>query len=197
MPIVTDENTVSVEEFATELRRIQPALTVPDGGVGRDLLKVWKRQMDRLDAEMDELHEQRLMATASGDHLERIGAPYDIERKTNESDDKLRRRIQAARSAAQSRGTYRDIAEIVVQVFDCDPAVIDMRLPRETGEIGTIIVSVPDYVLDDSPLSVTEAQSLLARSVVGGHRLLITEQDTFTFGEANLGFGTEWGRVVD
>jgi len=196
MPIVTDDNTVSVEEFAETLRRIQPALTVPEDGTARDLLKVWKRQMDRLDVEMGKLYEERFVQTASGEHLERLGTPHDIERKTNESDDKLRRRIEAAQVASRSRGTYRDIAIVAQRVFCCDPSGIELRRPHETDEMGLIIVAAPSHVIDDSPLTVDEMLAILSRSVVGGHRLQIQTSDAFTFGEANLGFGTEWGRII-
>lgn len=195
--LVTDENTVSVDGYVKTLRREQPGIVVPEDSDGRDIVETFKRQMDRLDMEIDELHEQRFVDTATGKHLERIGARFGVEKKEGESEEKFRKRIEGARNASLSRGTYQDVARVAIDIMDTDPSNIDLKRAYETGDEGTGVVTVPGNVIDDSPLTQSEMANILSDAAVGGHRIQIQQSDAFTFGDSNLGFGTEWGQTIE
>jgi len=197
MPQITDENTVSVDEFKKTFRQKQPVVQFPEGSDGEKILKLYKRQMDRLDLEIDEMFEQRLVETATAQHLERIGARYGVQRKTGEDDDKLRLRIKAAQNVAQSRGTYRDIAEIALDIFDTDPSKMTLVPPSESGQEGTGIIRTTGDVIDNSPFTTEEITSILSDGAIAGHRIKVEQEDAFTFGDPDNGWGTDWGQTLE
>lgn len=194
--IIKDENTVDIQTFIGQWRRYQPAVQPEKGSKARDLAKVYKRQMDRLDIEIDRIYEQRFVETATGEELERLGAKYGIRRKSGEDDEKLRLRIGAAQQVSQSRGTYKDIAQIALEVLDCEPEQITLIRPSESGEPGTGIIRVQGDVIDDSPFTIAEIANLLGDGAVAGHKIEVQQSDAFTFGDADNGFGTEWGQFI-
>jgi len=195
---IKSENSVSTQTAINAIRREQPALRFPDDDkVGRPLVTVLKRQMDRLDTEIEKIYDQRFVETATGPHLERIAAGFDIKRKTDESDVKLRKRIKAARNVAQSRGTYRDVAQVALDVLDANPSQIELVRPRDHGQMGLGIIRVDGSVLDNSPFTNDEIESILSDAVVGGHRIRIEQIDAFRFGDPDNGWGTAWAEIIE
>jgi len=201
--IITDEQTVSVEEYISAVRQTQPALRFPEtnddepANAGTAILKTLKRQLDRLDIEIDELYEERLIDTANGEHLERIAARYDLDRKRGESDEKLRLRTRAARLVAQSRGTYEDIARVALAVLDTEPEQVNLIRPSKSGKKGTGVLRVSSAALDGTPFSDAELISILSDAAVGGHRITIESGDAFRYGDPANGWGTTWAQVIE
>jgi len=200
---ITDEQTGTIDEYITAGRSTQPALRFPrvsagePADTGTAILKTLKRQLDRLDIEVDALYDERFINTANNDHLERIAARYDLDRKTNEPDSKLRQRTEAARRVAQSRGTYQDVAKVALALLNADPAEIEMVRPSESGEKGTGIVRVNSNVLDDTPLSNSELITILTEAAIGGHRIVIEEKNAFRYGDPANGWGSTWAQIIE
>lgn len=201
--IITDEETVTVDEYITTVRTIQPALQFPEASAhepanaGTAILKTAKRQLDRLDIEIDELYEERFVDTANADHLERIAARYDLDRKTDEPDSELRQRIKAAQLVAQSRGTYQDIAKVALALLDAEPEQINIARPEETGEQGTGIIRVSSTVLDETPFSNSEIARTLSKAAIGGHRIIVEPKDAFRYGDPDNGWGSTWAQIIE
>lgn len=201
--IITDEQTVSIDEYITTVRTLQPALKFPEASAhdpantGTAILKTLKRQLDRLDIEIDELYEERFVDTANGEHLERIAARYDLDRKRGESDEKLRLRTKAARLVAQSRGTYQDIATVALALLDGDPEQVDLVRPSESGERGTGIIRVSSTLLDETPFTEDELNTILTDAAIGGHRIVIEQKDAFRYGDPANGWGSTWAQIIE
>ena len=179
-------------DIVQTLRQIQPGLRPTDSSDGYDLVRTLSRRYTDVYDTVDELYEQRLVESASGSHLDRLGAKYDVERRQNEDDEALRTRIVATRKASLSDGTYSDIADVAATALDVGGNRLDVRRPSETGRAGIAEVRVPDTEISDAPLTKSDVVDLLRDAAVGGHRIELIEANAFTFGDANNGFGTEW-----
>jgi len=197
MGIIAEEYTPTLAEFKRAFRREQPSVILDGVGEGEDFLRVLKRHHDRFIEDVDSLYQQMLIDTASGEFLERLALIYDLERRTDESDGKLRKRIFARRIVSQSRGTYRDIAELAMELFDAAYYEVSIRRPSETGEMGTAEIRVPQERFDSAPFTKSEISDLLSDAAIGGHRIRAEESNVFRFGDPDNGFGSEWGQTIN
>ncbi|OYR94044.1 hypothetical protein DJ71_02355 [Halorubrum sp. E3] len=155
------------------------------------LLRTLVSQLHRVDAEIDDLYDQRFIDTATNRELELIGANVGVERRTGESDDSFRSRVRAGYRIATSDGTFKEIARAALALLDADPADIQLEGPPATdGGVGRVLV--PDILVDESPLSQTEIASELTRAAPLGHRIEVLTDDTLRLGvSGDQGLGAE------
>jgi hypothetical protein len=186
----------AVDELREELSAQYPLLFVEPNDETDKLLRVLLTSLDRIDLDIDELFDERFVATATGRELERLGANVGIDRKTNEDDDTYRLRVRAGYAAANSAGTYEDIARVATLLLDTDPEAIELERAENTADPATAVIKVTNDVLDASPFTTSEITNILGDAVVGGHRIEIQTTDGFTWGDSSLGWDTEWATVV-
>jgi hypothetical protein len=182
------------EDVRNEYESIQPIQTIRDGEPLADLLRVTATLLDRLDDDITALEDQKYIATADRDRLELLGANIQLDPKTGEATDTYRRRLAAAYVAALSRGTYGDIAETTLVLFDTSPGNVSLRPARETTAEATAVVEVPSAIINDAPFTQTEAENIIRRAATGGHRIVLQKADVFTWDDANNGWGTQWSQ---
>lgn len=196
--LIEDSQRYDTDEVVDVLRRIQPALRPTDDGPntsrsdGYDLIETLGQQYTDIYDDIEQLYDERLVQSASGSHLDRLGAKFDVERKTNETDDELRTRIIATRKASLSDGSYSDIADVAATALDVNPSQLNIRRPSDTNTAGTAEVRVSGTTISNAPLSQSTIDQLLSDAAVAGHTVDLISTDVFTFGDASLGFGTDW-----
>lgn len=171
----------------------QPIHALRDDEPLADLLRTVLTELDDLDDEIATVFDGRFIETATGDELDFLASTVNIQRKTDETDERLRRRVRGVYEAAQSTGTYEDVAQVALFVLDADPEQVNLDPARETVDPATAVVEVEDAVINDSPFTEAEIERLLRRSAVGGHRLTLQRSNVFTWGDPDLGWGTKWG----
>jgi len=195
--ITADDYNPTLDDFKREFKREQPSVVLDGGGEGEDFLRVLKRQHERLTNDIEQLYDQLLIETATGEFLERLGLKYNVERQTGESNEKLRKRMYARRDVANSRGTYKGIAQLAMTLFDADPHEVSVLRPSDTNEMGTAEIQVPQQRFDNAPFTKSEIGDLLSDAAIGGHRIRVAEANVFRFGDPDNGFGTEWGQTIN
>lgn len=120
--------------------------------------------------ELDAMLDARRIQTAAGEQLDRIGRRFGgITRKTDEEDDKYRRRIIGRVVAARSSGTFADILSAAATVIGTD----ENRITLDRQQPVTAVVTVKEAVIDQSVLTAAEVENILQDAVVAGHDLTV------------------------
>ena len=144
------------------------------------LLQVVGSENRRLDLELESLYDNRFVDTATGRELEKLGRYVGVTRKTDEKDDKLRIRINAA-FASQASDTTRDsFATIALLVLDADAESVSFSSPPET-EPKTVELTVDGSIIDASPLTIDEIQVLLNGALSVDAQAVIISGGGFAF----------------
>jgi hypothetical protein len=156
--------------------------------------------VDRFDAAVRKQYRNLFVETASGPFLDLLADRYNLNRRSNESDSRLRRRIKARIAAASSDGSFDDLASIVLFVLDAAPNQVRLLTPSNTGTEATVIVQTTTEVLDATKFSNDEIVDLLNDSVPIGAAIELRTDGTFQFDgpnytpDPNTGFGEgTWG----
>jgi uncharacterized phage protein gp47/JayE len=144
------------------------------------LLHVVASENRRIDVELNELYENRFLATAAGANLEKIAELVGIVRKTDEGDKKLRKRVRAAFAAKASDTTYETFASIVLSITEGSPDSISIITPPEAGE-KAVKVEVDGSVFEDLVLTKDELVVLLNGALSADAVAVVTETGTFGF----------------
>lgn len=131
------------------------------------------------DRDLDRLYNQRFVVSARGRALERYGEPFNVRRRTDESDASLRTRIGTQRRVAASETTYDDIATIVTDLLDTKSVTIDSA--EQTGG-GTVRVTVPSDAIADAPLTRQQLESQIDDGVPPTHSVDLVTDDTLVLG---------------
>ena len=144
------------------------------------LLQVVGSENRRLDLELESLYDNRFVDTATGRELEKLGRYVGVTRKTDEKDDKLRIRINAA-FASQASDTTRDsFATVALLVLDADAESVSFSSPPET-EPKTVELTADGSIIDASPLTIDEIQVLLNGALSVDAQAVIISGGGFAF----------------
>ena len=144
------------------------------------LLQVVGSENRRLDLELESLYDNRFVDTATGRELEKLGRYVGVTRKTDEKDDKLRIRINAA-FASQASDTTRDsFATVALLVLDADSESVSFSSPPET-EPKTVELTVDGSIINASPLTIDEIQVLLNGALSVDAQAVIISGGGFAF----------------
>jgi phage-related baseplate assembly protein len=144
------------------------------------LLHVVASENRRIDVELNELYDNRFLATASGVNLEKIAELVGIVRKTNETDEKLRKRVRAGFAAKASDTTYETFATIALSITGANPASLTITTPPESGS-KTVKIEIDGAVLDDLILTKDELVVLLNNALSADGLAVLTEIGSFGF----------------
>lgn len=164
----------------TEEWPLPDAIPLYDGTEPYRFLTVLASELQRLDIEIEEVYDDRFLQTASGEELDKIAALVEATRKSNESDQKFRKRIQAIFTARASDTTYDSVASLVLMLLDADASTITINRPPTTADTQ-ITVDAPSTVVDDSIFTESEITSLIEDALPAGHSATITKSGTFAF----------------
>jgi phage-related baseplate assembly protein len=137
-------------------------------------------EAQRIEIEAEQIYDDKFVSTATGKELEKIGDLVGVERKNAESDNKLRKRIQAEFAAQSSDTTFDNFASNALSILEARPSEVELTTPPEAPE-KTVILNVDGSVIDENPLTRTELQSLLNRTLSSGGSVDIKETGTFAF----------------
>jgi len=153
----------------------------------RKLLAVVASENQRIDIELDELYDNRFLDTATGVELEKIGDLVGINRKTDEKDKKLRKRIRGAFAAKASDTTYDAFTAATLSILEADAQDVTFITPPDTNP-KIVEVQADGAILDQSPLTKDELVILLNGALSADARAQITNTGTFAFsgGDASL-----------
>lgn len=146
----------------------------------------------RLDVDIDQLRRDRYAESATGTELDRIGREVGVQRPLGETDAAFRRRVLAARSRATSQTTWDDLAEICLQVLDADESDVELEVDY-TDELGAVIVRITTEVLEAAPFSQAQIVEFLESALPMSRRIVLRPTDVATWGDAEKGWGTQWG----
>jgi uncharacterized phage protein gp47/JayE len=140
-------------------------------------------ELQQVNTTIDAIYNERYIETATGDRLDRLGAPVGVERKTGETDAKFRDRVRAGYLIAISDGSFEAIAKVAVALLDADPGQVTLEGPPATDG-GAARIEVADELVNNSPLTLSEISDELTRAAVLGHRVEVLTTDTFRLGES-------------
>lgn len=151
------------------------------------LLEVVATENERLDIELDSLYDNRFLGSATGIELEKIGDLVGINRKTDEEDEKLRKRIRGAFAAKASDTTYDAFTAATLSILEADAQDVTFITPPDTNP-KIVEVQADGAILDQSPLTKDELVILLNAALSADARAQITNTGTFAFsgGDASL-----------
>jgi len=144
------------------------------------LLEVVTVENQRLDIELNELYENRFLGTATGAELEKIGDLVGVNRKTDEPDKKLRKRIRGAFAAQASDTTYESFTSAALSILEAGPDAVEFITPPDTNA-KIVEVQVDSAILDENPLTEDELIILLNGALSVDARAQITVTGTFAF----------------
>lgn len=151
------------------------------------LLEVVTTENRRLDIELDELYENRFLETATGVELEKIGDLVGVNRKTGESDDKLRKRIRGGFVAQASDTTYDAFTNAAISILEGSASTVEFVTPPDTPA-KVVEIQLDGSILDENVLTEDELIVLLNGAVSADARVRIKETGTFAFagGDSSL-----------
>lgn len=186
---------MSVTDNLTELQRQWDIPVVPEASETLDtFFKTLATQLYHVDIDIQETKEDGFLTTAKGEELDLLAAPFNVQRRTGESDDTFRQRVAARIVALRSTGTYGDIATTLRVILGTD--TFNVAAAEEVGA-GTIRVEVPSDVIADAPLDVSDIETELTRSLPPTHTATVVTSDTFVFAGTDTGGGFDegvWGQ---
>lgn len=145
-------------------------------------LGVYANELQRLDAFLDELYEQRYVATATGRELEKLGAEVGVTRRSGEGDDSYALRVALGKAIAASDGTANDIATILGIVFTDD--VLEASSVEHLEGDPITQFTIPSDAIDDIPLTRQQLEDELERAFPCGFAVEIITDDSWLLGES-------------
>lgn len=144
------------------------------------LLEVVTSENRRLDIELDELYDNRFLATATGKELEKIGDLVGVIRKTDEADSKLRKRIRGAFAAHASDTTYESFTSAALSIIEGSADSVEFATPPETPA-KVIEISISGAVFEANPLTRSELVTLLNGALSADAQANILVTGNFAF----------------
>lgn len=144
------------------------------------LLEVVGDELKRIDLEVESLYDNRFVESATGEELEKLGDLVGINRKTDEPDEKLRKRIFAGFASQASDTTYESFCTTAISILDGSSQSVEVVTPPQT-QPKVVQLIVDSQVLEENPLTQDELQVLLNGAVSIDARVMITVDGTFAF----------------
>ncbi len=134
--------------------RLEESFTSPydlDDEVWSALLDVFAAEYEELESALEEVLDQRFVATATGEQLDMIGDLFGMDRRTDESFADFRARVQTGLRRQITSGTIPEIIETLAVLMDVDEDEIQISEPE--GETLTFEARIPATALIDSEVS--------------------------------------------
>jgi hypothetical protein len=155
-----------------------------------DHLYAWDGELNRIDRTIDHIKKQKFIDTATGTSLDLLAGEVGVIRETNESDERLRFRAQIAKAIPESTTDIRTFAELLRVLFGEEASNISLTTPSGRP---VVILTVPDSVITDIPLTREELEKELQQVVPSGDNIIIQEKGLFSFKGSPFGKGFSEG----
>lgn len=133
---------------------------------------------DELESNLQEVKDGHQLATATGDELDKIGYMVGLNRKSGESDEKFRVRIQTRFRVNFTGSSYDEITEFITTIMNVSPDTIDF-VTNYSGEPGTLTVQGTGDVFSQSILTPSEISDFASQVAPAAHRVVLEEQGSF------------------
>jgi hypothetical protein len=180
---IRSENTVTFDDARSIFPNAAIRQYLEEGDELAAILKTFIDALDRLDADMDDIYDNRFIESATNEQLELLAANVGVERKSGESETSFRSRTRAGYLIAISEGTYEDVAKATLALLNTGSSGITFENPPNTnGGVGRI--ELQQTIIDDSALTQQEIADELTEAVPLGHRIEIISTDTWRLGES-------------
>jgi hypothetical protein len=145
--------------------------------------------LDRIDATIDSVYDNRFVESARGGALNNLGRPVGVQRRDignpqraddRESDDRLRKRVQAARALVGLDSTTPSVSQLLSVLFpDAVTAITYATVPDEP----VLDVTIPTNAIDRNPLTESEITNILNDCVAASYRVTVTAQGTYEYSQ--------------
>lgn len=145
-----------------------------------DLLLVLSKENRRIDLDLEELYDDRFLDSASGEELKKIAKLVNAEMKTGEGEEKFRKRVRGEFAVQASDTTYESFATILLSILEANASSVEITTPPDTHD-KVVEVRVDSGIINENPLSMSEINDLLDRTVSAGARVDIYETGAFAF----------------
>jgi len=145
--------------------------------------------LDRIDATIDSVYDNRFVTSARGGALNNLGRPVGVQRQDignperaddRESDDRLRKRVQAARALVGLDSTTPSVSQLLSVLFPDAVTAITYETPPDEPVLD---VTIPTNAIDRNPLSKNDITDILNESVSASYPVTVTAQGTYEYSQ--------------
>lgn len=141
------------------------------------LMQIFAHELALLSDEIDLLYDERFIGSATGRQLDHLGRPVGVQRETDETDSRFRKRVKIGYAKASSDTSYETFGSLTLNVLDANPSDVSVEPPTDSG--GDVTVRLGQQIIEDSKFTASEIGDMLSDAVAAGHRVDIVEEGTF------------------
>ena len=143
--------------------------------------------LDRIDATIDSVYDNRFVESARGTSLNKLGEPVGIQRRDIgnpersddlESDERLRKRVLAAKALVGLDTTSPSFTQLLAVLFPRATTAISIAVATDEPKAE---VTIPTNVVSRSPLNSTEIEDILEDGVASSYDVTVTKSGSFNY----------------
>jgi hypothetical protein len=148
------------------------------GSNNRKLFEVFSKLFDEADQDIENIYNQQHINSATGNDLDKFGKLVNVERKSNENDDKYRARIKATFRASTIGTTFDEFTEFCAEVLTTNIQNLNFNTPY-VSEPATVVVGAEESIYADLGFTNSEITNLLQKGSPAGHKVDVVVGGTF------------------
>lgn len=150
----------------------------PEGNVWSAFLAALSTEFDEFSGVLDAVEASKFVGDATGEQLDKLGSIFGLERRTGETDERYRLRLQTELRALLSSGTRDEIASTTALLLGIDEAEFILREPFDV-EPARIDLLVPEPALADRGIDVGEFDAFVEDLAAAGVDVVTFALGTF------------------
>ena len=148
------------------------------GSNNRKLFEVFSKLFDEADQDIENIYNQQHINSATGNDLDKFGKLVNVERKSNENDDKYRAHIKATFRASTIGTTFDEFTEFCAEVLTTNIQNLDFNTPY-VSEPATVVVGAEESIYADLGFTNSKITNLLQKCSPAGHKVDVVVGGTF------------------
>jgi hypothetical protein len=148
------------------------------GSNNRKLFEVFSKLFDEADQDIENIYNQQHINSATGNDLDKFGKLVNVERKSNEKDDKYRARIKATFRASTIGTSFDEFTEFCAEVLTTNIQNLNFNTPYVSNP-ATVVVSAEESVYSGLGFTNAEITNLLQKGSPAGHKVDVVVGGTF------------------
>jgi hypothetical protein len=148
------------------------------GSNNRKLFEVFSKLFDEADQDIENIYNQQHINSATGNDLDKFGKLVNVERKSNENDDKYRARIKGTFRASTIGTTFDEFTEFCAEVLTTNIQNLNFNTPY-VSEPATVVVGAEESIYADLGFTNSEITNLLQKGSPAGHKVDVVVGGTF------------------
>jgi len=151
------------------------------------LIEALGTTLDRIDATIDAVYDNRFVESARGDSLNKLGRPVGVQRRDIgnpersddlEGDQRLRKRVAAAKALVGLDTTSPSFSQLLKLLFPQAVTAIDINAVADKPEAEVVI---PTNTVNRNPLNVSEIQTILSDAVASSYNIQVNTSGTYEY----------------